>query len=67
MNSQSTALRVAAAIFAVVALIQLTRLITQFEVTIGGHFIPYWANAVALVVAGTLSAWMWRLSSRGNG
>jgi hypothetical protein len=66
MNSQSTGLRVAAAVFGVVALVQVARLVTQFDVTIGGHAVPLWANAVALAVAASLSVWMWRLSSRGT-
>ncbi len=66
MNAPVVGLRVAAAIFGVVALVQLARLVTRFEVTIGGHVVPYWPNAVALVIAAILSVWMWRLSSRGT-
>jgi hypothetical protein len=66
MNSQSVGLRVAAAIFGVIALLQLARLVTRFEVTFGGHVVPYWPNAIALVIAASLSVWMWRLSSRGT-
>jgi hypothetical protein len=63
MNSPLVGLRVAAIVFGVVALLQLMRLVTQFEVTVDGHFVPFWANAIALVVAAGLSAWMWRLSA----
>jgi hypothetical protein len=56
---------VAAALFAVVCLVQLLRLVTQFDVSIAGHAVPLWPNAVAAVIAGTLAMWLWRLSSRG--
>ena len=63
MNSTLIGLRVAAAIFAVVAILQLLRLLMQFEITVNGHVVPFWPNAIALVVAAGLSAWMWRLST----
>ena len=66
MNSSTVGLRVAAAIFAAVALVQLARLVTRFDVMIGGHVVPLWPNAVALLIAASLSVWMWRLSSRGT-
>ena len=65
MNSQIVGLRVAATIFGLVCLVQLLRLVTQFDVTIAGHVVPLWPNVIAFFVAGGLSAWMWRLTSRG--
>lgn len=66
MNSQTVGLRVAAVIFGLVCLVQLLRLLTRVEVLVAGHTVPLWPNAVALVVAGGLSFWMWKLS-RGGG
>jgi hypothetical protein len=63
MNSPTNGLRVAAAVFAVVALLQLLRLVMQFEITVDGHIVPFWPNAIALIVAAGLSTWMWRLST----
>jgi hypothetical protein len=63
MNSTLVGLRVAAVVFGFVALLQLMRLVTQFEVTVDGHIVPFWPNAIALVIAAGLSAWMWRLSA----
>jgi hypothetical protein len=66
MSSQTIGLRVASVVFSLIALAQLLRLVTRVEVLVAGHPVPLWANAVALVVAGALSFWMWRLSYRGS-
>jgi hypothetical protein len=66
MNSSQTGLRVAAAVFAVVAILQLTRLLAHFEITVNGHVVPFWPNAIVMVIAAGLSAWMWRLSTAGS-
>jgi hypothetical protein len=63
MNSQTLGLRVAGIIFAIFALGHLLRLITQAEVLVAGNQIPMWVSVVALIVAGGLSLWLWRLSS----
>jgi hypothetical protein len=46
-----------------VSLAQLLRLVTRVEVLVAGHAVPLWPSAVALIVAGGLSIWRWRLSS----
>jgi hypothetical protein len=66
LSSQILGLRVASVVFGLVCLLQLVRLLTRFEVLVSGYVMPYWPNAVALVVAGLLSYWMWWLSSRGH-
>ncbi len=43
-------------VFAVVAIVQLTRLILGWEVVVNGVAIPMWASVIALVVAGGLAA-----------
>lgn len=62
MNSQTLGLRVAAIIFAIFALGHLVRLIAQAEVLVAGHLVPMWVSVVALIVAGVLSLWLWRVS-----
>jgi uncharacterized membrane protein len=62
MNSPESGLRVAALIFAVVALAQFIRFLTRAPVTIGSHTIPVWISAFLALVAALLSLWMWKLS-----
>ena len=66
MNSRTVGLQVAAVIFGLVSLVQLLRLLTRVEVLVAGHPVPLWPNAVALVIAGGLSAWMIKLSRSGG-
>lgn len=64
MNSQLLGLRVAGTLFGLMALVQLGRLLIRPEVLVAGHHMPLWPSALALVVLGGLSIWMWRLASR---
>jgi hypothetical protein len=63
MNSQILGLRVAGTVFGLAGLGQLLRLLTRAEIAVAGHQFPYWASAIAVVIAGCLSVWMWKLSS----
>ncbi|PYJ46841.1 MAG: hypothetical protein DME85_08575 [Verrucomicrobia bacterium] len=63
MNSPTTGLRVASIIFAIFFLGHVLRLISHASVMIGIHHIPMWVSVVALIIAGLLSIWMWRLSN----
>ena len=64
MNSQKTGLRVASLIFGLMCLIHIYRLLfSHFTVQIGSHQLPILGSVVAVIVAGGLSIWMWRLSS----
>jgi hypothetical protein len=63
MNSQTTGLYVAALIFAIVALGHGVRLLTQAKVIIGIYAVPMGISWAALIVAGALSIWLWRLAS----
>jgi hypothetical protein len=63
MSSQATGLRVASAFFAIFAVAHIVRLIKQAQVMFGTTEIPMWVSMVALIIAGGLSIWMWRLSS----
>ena len=64
MNSQRTGLRVAGIIFGIICIVHLYRLLfSPFTLQIGSHQLPIWGSAVAMVIAGGLSVWMWRLSA----
>ena len=54
------ALLIAGIIFGLIALLQLVRLVRQFEVMINGQMIPLWASGVAFIVALILSFWMFK-------
>ena len=56
--------RFAAAVFALVALLQLVRALMGWPVTISGLGVPLWASWIAFVVAGTLSLIGWRAGAR---
>jgi hypothetical protein len=67
VTEQRFGLRVAATIFAVVSLAQITRIATHLEVSIAGRTIPIWPSVIAAVVTGSVSIWLWILSKRGQG
>jgi len=62
MKSQVLGLRVASTVFGVMSLAQLARLIMRAEVLVAGHQLPLWPSAIAFVVLGGLSLWLWKLS-----
>jgi hypothetical protein len=45
-----------------VAILQFTRLIMGWEVTVNGVLIPVWLSAIATVVAGGIATMLWRES-----
>ena len=47
--------RLAAVIFAIIALLQLLRAITGFEIVVGGEIMPVWPSWIAAIVAGFLA------------
>lgn len=63
MYSEIVGLRTAAVVFGLVCLMQLIRLLTGFEVMVAGHVVPLWPNAIAFLIAGGLSGWMWTIAS----
>jgi len=63
MNSNILGLRIASTVFGLVCLAQLTRLIMRIEVVIAGNAAPFWVSGVALIVTGTLSIWLWKISN----
>ena len=62
MNAISYA-RLAAAVFAVVAILQLVRAVLGWAISIEGTVIPVWASWIACAVAGAL-AWLGFSASR---
>ena len=55
---------VAVAVFALIALLQLLRVASGWEVTVNGIAIPLWASVIACVVAATLALMLWRESRK---
>jgi hypothetical protein len=45
----------AAAIFALIALLQLIRIVMGWSVSLNGVDVPFWASWIAVIVAGALS------------
>lgn len=62
MNSQIIGLRVAGSLFGLMAIAQLTRTVIRLEVLVAGHPMPFWPSALAFIILGGLSLWMWRLA-----
>ena len=51
---------IAIALFALIALAHLYRLVTGCEVVVNGHVLPLWLSAVGLIVAAGLALMLWR-------
>ncbi|UZR29018.1 hypothetical protein [Methylococcus mesophilus] len=62
MNVQFRGLRVASAVFALIAFAQLMRLVIRPEILIAGRQMPIWPSVLATVILGGLSFWLWKLS-----
>jgi hypothetical protein len=62
MNSQILGLRVAGIVFGLMSLAQLVRLVMRPDVLVAGHPMPLWPSALAMVILGGLSVWMWKLA-----
>jgi hypothetical protein len=62
MDSQILGLRIASVVFGLISIGQLTRLIIRPEVLVGGYLIPLWPSALAFLILGGLSLWLWRLT-----
>lgn len=46
---------IAIVVFALVALVQLLRIVLGWDITVNGILIPAWASAIACVIAATLA------------
>ena len=51
---------IAVAVFTLVALVHLARLMAGWEVVVAGFGVPVWWSAIGLVVAGGLALMVWR-------
>jgi hypothetical protein len=49
-------------LLALIALLQLTRVVLGWDVAVNGVHVPLWASGVAAFVTGGLSALVWRES-----
>ncbi len=56
---------IASAIFALIALAHLYRLITHFQIILGSHTIPQWVSIAGVVIPAGLS-WMLCREARGT-
>ena len=56
---------IAAAIFALMAVVHIIRLFTDFQIVAGSHRIPMWVSYVAIVVTAFMS-WMLCREARGT-
>jgi hypothetical protein len=66
MHSQIVGLQTSAAIFGIMCLAQLVRLLVRPDVLVAGHAVPLWPSAVAAIVLGSLSVWLLMLARRGR-
>ena len=51
---------IAIAVFTLVAVVHLLRLVFGWEVVITGYVVPVWWSALGLIVAGGLALMVWR-------
>jgi hypothetical protein len=51
---------IAIIVFALVALVQLLRVVSGWDVTVNGVAIPIWASVMAFLVAAALAVMLWR-------
>lgn len=51
---------IAIVVFSLIAILQLTRFILGWEVSVNGVIIPVWASGIAFVIAGGLAVMLWR-------
>jgi len=65
-KNKSLGLTVSSIIFALVAIVHVVRLLTNFSVTVNGQEIPLLVNVIGLAVTGFMSYWLWTLRSSDN-
>ena len=59
-----TYLQITGVVFAVVALLHVTRLVLDWPVQAAGWTVPMWLSWIGIAVAGALSIWAFRLVGR---
>ena len=55
---QKAALYTSGAVFAVVAVAHVVRLITGFEIVVGGVIVPVWVSFLGVLIAALLAVWV---------
>ena len=55
---QKAALYTSGAVFAVVAVAHVVRLITGLEIVVGGAILPMWVSFLGALIAALLAVWM---------
>ena len=55
---RKAALYTSGAVFAAVAVAHVVRLITGFEIVVGGVIVPEWVSFIGALIAALLAAWM---------
>ncbi len=55
---QKAALYTSGAVFAVVAVAHMVRLITGFEIVVNGVIVPVWVSFLGALIAALLAVWM---------
>lgn len=66
MRGQILGLRTASVVFGLISVLQLARLIVRLEVLAAGRRVPLWMSAIAFIVMGSMSLWLWGLSRAGG-
>jgi len=62
MNIKDFALRIAGAVFGIVAVLHLLRIVTGIAVILGSWLLPMWVNWMGFIATVFLCVWLWRLS-----
>lgn len=62
MNSRVLGLRVASAVFGLLCVGQLIRMLMHVGIQVGSHPVPIWFSGVAALVLAGLCSWLWRLA-----
>ncbi len=65
MKSQIKGLKVASAVFGLVCLAHILRLILGFRIIVGSHYFSRSLSLLAVVVSAFLSIWLWKLAGPG--
>ena len=54
----------AAAVFALIAVMQSLRLVLRWQITLNGATVPMWLSGIAFVLAAVLAVLLWRDARR---
>jgi hypothetical protein len=57
-------LRLSGLLFALMAVVQITRLVWQWPIRVATFEVPLWISVIALLITGSLAIWALRLRGR---